>query len=60
MILTAAYNLRSKRGLRTLTKFFVVVFGDVDVLSKIFKFLYCDVTSAIESVRNFQRVDAFI
>lgn len=60
MLLALTDDFRSESGLSTLSKEFVIVFGNINFFLNGFKFLDCDIASLIETVSNLKWMETFI
>lgn len=58
--LALRYDLGSESGHCALSKILVVIFGDVDLLLDLSKFLDSDVTSLFETICNLKWMNTFI
>ena len=60
VLLALADNFWTKCGSSTLSEVFVIIFWDINLFLNVIDFLHSDITSALKSISNFERMDAFV
>ena len=60
VLLALADNFWTKCGSGTLSEVFVIIFWDINLFLNVIDFLHSDITSALKSISNFERMDAFV
>ena len=60
MLLAFANNFWAKCGSGTFSEVFVIIFWDINLFLNVIDFLHSDITSALKSISNFKRMDAFV
>ena len=60
VLLALADDFWTKCGSGTLSEVFVIIFWDINLFLNVIDFLHSDITSALKSISNFERMDAFV